>query len=62
AEKNERYMQKLTRSRLSEILHSGVHFRDEIDQRIGDTLDFEIKRWSTGKQGNLRTLLSTLQY
>ncbi|PWZ55836.1 Auxilin-related protein 1 [Zea mays] len=30
--------------------------------RIGDTLDFEIKRWSTGKQGNLRALLSTLQY
>uniref|UniRef100_A0A804LQC0 Auxin-responsive protein n=2 Tax=Zea mays TaxID=4577 RepID=A0A804LQC0_MAIZE len=29
--------------------------------RIGDTLDFEIKRWSTGKQGNLRALLSTLQ-
>ncbi|ONL96183.1 hypothetical protein ZEAMMB73_Zm00001d028489 [Zea mays] len=33
-----------------------------IAQRIGDTLDFEIKRWSTGKQGNLRALLSTLQY
>uniref|UniRef100_A0A804MWQ6 Uncharacterized protein n=2 Tax=Zea mays TaxID=4577 RepID=A0A804MWQ6_MAIZE len=45
---NERYMQKLTRSRL----------RD----RIGDTLDFEIKRWSNGKQGNLRALLLTLQY
>ena len=31
-------------------------------QRIGDTLDFEIKRWSAGKEGNLRALLSTLQY
>lgn len=31
-------------------------------QRIGDSLDFEIKRWSAGKEGNLRALLSTLQY
>ncbi|CAI8619168.1 unnamed protein product [Vicia faba] len=30
--------------------------------RIGETLDFEIKRWSAGKDGNLRALLSTLQY
>lgn len=31
-------------------------------QRIGETLDFEIKRWAAGKEGNLRALLSTLQY
>ncbi|XP_010542046.1 PREDICTED: auxilin-related protein 2-like [Tarenaya hassleriana] len=30
--------------------------------RIGETLDFEIKRWAAGKEGNLRALLSTLQY
>ena len=30
--------------------------------RIGETLDFEIKRWSAGKEGNLRAMLSTLQY
>ncbi|MCI12656.1 auxilin-like protein, partial [Trifolium medium] len=30
--------------------------------RLGETLDFEIKRWSAGKEGNLRALLSTLQY
>lgn len=30
--------------------------------RISDTLDFEIKRWAAGKEGNLRALLSTLQY
>ncbi|XP_038703480.1 auxilin-related protein 2-like isoform X1 [Tripterygium wilfordii] len=30
--------------------------------RIGETLDAEIKRWSAGKEGNLRALLSTLQY
>ncbi|CAH8378436.1 unnamed protein product [Eruca vesicaria subsp. sativa] len=31
-------------------------------QRIGETLDAEIKRWGAGKEGNLRALLSTLQY
>ena len=31
-------------------------------QRIGETLDIEIKRWAAGKEGNLRALLSTLQY
>ncbi|CAL0306680.1 unnamed protein product [Lupinus luteus] len=30
--------------------------------RHAETLDFEIKRWATGKEGNLRALLSTLQY
>ncbi|RDX74542.1 Auxilin-related protein 2, partial [Mucuna pruriens] len=31
-------------------------------QRFAETLDFEIKRWAAGKEGNLRALLSTLQY
>lgn len=31
-------------------------------QRVAETLDAEVKRWSSGKQGNLRALLSTLQY
>ncbi|GMH07688.1 hypothetical protein Nepgr_009528 [Nepenthes gracilis] len=30
--------------------------------RIAETLDVEIKRWATGKEGNLRALLSTLHY
>ncbi|KAH9605480.1 hypothetical protein KSS87_003918 [Heliosperma pusillum] len=30
--------------------------------RIGETLDVQIKRWAAGKEGNLRALLSTLQY
>ncbi|GMG99832.1 hypothetical protein Nepgr_001672 [Nepenthes gracilis] len=29
---------------------------------IAETLDVEIKRWAVGKEGNLRALLSTLQY
>ncbi|XVE94682.1 hypothetical protein REPUB_Repub02eG0030000 [Reevesia pubescens] len=30
--------------------------------RLAETLDAEVKRWSSGKQRNLRALLSTLQY
>ncbi|XP_010532937.1 PREDICTED: auxilin-related protein 2-like [Tarenaya hassleriana] len=30
--------------------------------RISETLDVEIKRWALGKEGNLRAMLSTLQY
>ncbi|KAJ1276672.1 hypothetical protein BS78_05G232400 [Paspalum vaginatum] len=48
AEKNERDMQ--------------VQREQAERDRIGDTLDFEIRRWSAGKEGNLRALLSTLQY
>lgn len=31
-------------------------------QRLAESLDADIKRWATGKEGNLRALLSTLQY
>ncbi|PSS30835.1 Auxilin-like protein [Actinidia chinensis var. chinensis] len=30
--------------------------------RLAEALDAEVKRWSSGKEGNLRALLSTLQY
>ncbi|KAL9233361.1 hypothetical protein vseg_008376 [Gypsophila vaccaria] len=30
--------------------------------KFSETLDVEIKRWAAGKEGNLRALLSTLQY
>jgi len=31
-------------------------------QRVAEALDADVKRWSSGKAGNLRALLSTLQY
>ncbi|EXB53536.1 hypothetical protein L484_007907 [Morus notabilis] len=37
--------------------------RDQAERhRFAETLDVEIKRWAAGKDGNLRALLSTLQY
>ncbi|CAL9781832.1 unnamed protein product, partial [Musa acuminata subsp. burmannicoides] len=48
AEKNERDMQTQ---------------REQAERhRIAETQDIEIKRWASGKEGNLRTLLSTLHY
>ncbi|KVI03762.1 auxilin-related protein 1-like isoform X1 [Cynara cardunculus var. scolymus] len=48
AEKNQRDMQSQR--------------EQEERQRISATLDIEIKRWAAGKEGNLRAMLSTLQY
>ncbi|XP_078442997.1 auxilin-related protein 2-like isoform X2 [Wolffia australiana] len=48
AEKNERELQ--------------VQREQAERDRISDTLNIEIKRWAAGKEGNLRALLSTLQY
>ncbi|XP_051131948.1 auxilin-related protein 2-like [Andrographis paniculata] len=48
AEKNQRDLQVLR--------------EQEERHRIAETLDIEIKRWAAGKEGNLRALLSTLQY
>jgi hypothetical protein len=31
-------------------------------QRIADKMDVQIKHWAAGKEGNLRALLSSLQY
>ncbi|XP_031094739.1 auxilin-like protein 1 isoform X2 [Ipomoea triloba] len=37
--------------------------RERVERnRLAETLDAEVKRWSSGKEGNLRALLSTLQY
>ncbi|CAH9114329.1 unnamed protein product [Cuscuta epithymum] len=39
-----------------------VQREQEERQRIAESFDIEIKRWAAGKEGNLRALLSTLQY
>lgn len=39
-----------------------IQREQEERQRIAQNLDSEIKRWAVGKEGNLRALLSTLQY
>ncbi|GAV71928.1 DnaJ domain-containing protein [Cephalotus follicularis] len=38
-----------------------TQYEQEERRRLADTLDFEIKRWAAGKEGNMRALLSSLQ-
>ncbi|KAK8472958.1 hypothetical protein PHAVU_001G012900 [Phaseolus vulgaris] len=47
--------EKNTRDRL-------VQKEKEERNRVAEVLDADVKRWSSGKTGNLRALLSTLQY
>ncbi|XP_045791819.1 auxilin-like protein 1 [Trifolium pratense] len=39
-----------------------VQKEQEERNRVAEALDADVKRWSSGKAGNLRALLSTLQY
>lgn len=39
-----------------------VQKEQEERHRVAEALDADVKRWSSGKAGNLRALLSTLQY
>lgn len=60
AERHVSYSEKF-----SELFLVAVFVSSNIDlcsQRIAETLDVEIKRWTAGKEGNIRALLSTLQY
>ncbi|KAG7544840.1 Chaperone J-domain superfamily [Arabidopsis suecica] len=73
AESPQRYTSRLERhrrtaDRVAKAL-AEKNMRDLVAQReqterirIAETLDTEVKRWSSGKEGNIRALLSTLQY
>ncbi|XP_047313690.1 auxilin-related protein 2-like [Impatiens glandulifera] len=62
-ERNQRTQERAAKA-LAEKNQRDLQAQHEQDERhrIAETLDIEIKRWSAGKEGNLRALLSTLQY
>ncbi|XP_010548861.1 PREDICTED: auxilin-like protein 1 [Tarenaya hassleriana] len=72
-ESPQRYISRLERhrrtaDRVAKALEE-KNMRDLVAQReqaernrLAETLDAEVKRWSGGKEGNVRALLSTLQY
>ncbi|CDP10974.1 unnamed protein product [Coffea canephora] len=41
--------------------HPELWQQENCEQWLADSLDCHIKRWSAGKEGNLRALLSSLQ-
>ncbi|CAN8275917.1 unnamed protein product [Cochlearia groenlandica] len=62
-ERHQRTQERAAKA-LAEKNERDLHVQREQAERnrIGVTLDVEIKRWGAGKEGNLRALLSTLQY
>lgn len=56
-----------TQDRVAQAVHDmnnrdrQTQYEQEERRRIAENLDFEIKRWATGKEGNMRALLSSLQ-
>ncbi|KAL0432098.1 UNVERIFIED_CONTAM: Auxilin-like protein 1 [Sesamum radiatum] len=48
--------------RFSASFRSADTRKTSLSSRVAEALDAEVKRWSSGKEGNLRALLSTLQY
>ncbi|KAJ4964484.1 hypothetical protein NE237_024423 [Protea cynaroides] len=55
----ERAAKALTEKNIRDLLAQ----REQAERnRLAETLDADVRRWSSGKEGNLRALLSTLQY
>ncbi|KAI4332057.1 hypothetical protein L6164_016996 [Bauhinia variegata] len=55
----ERAAKALAEKNMRDLL---VQKEQEERNRVAEALDADVKRWSSGKEGNLRALLSTLQY
>uniref|UniRef100_A0A0D9V0Q5 J domain-containing protein n=1 Tax=Leersia perrieri TaxID=77586 RepID=A0A0D9V0Q5_9ORYZ len=62
-ERHQRTLERAAKA-LAEKNERDLHVQREQEERhrISEAIDFEIKRWAAGKEGNLRALLSTLQY
>ncbi|KAK9054385.1 hypothetical protein SSX86_025463 [Deinandra increscens subsp. villosa] len=62
-EKHNRIMERAAKALAEKERRDLLALREQAERsRLAENLDADIKRWSTGKEGNLRALLSTLQY
>ncbi|MFS8000062.1 putative DnaJ domain, Chaperone J-domain superfamily [Helianthus anomalus] len=62
-EKHNRIMERAAKALAEKEKRDLLALREQAERnRLAEHLDADIKRWSTGKEGNLRALLSTLQY
>ncbi|KAK1360707.1 hypothetical protein POM88_045181 [Heracleum sosnowskyi] len=62
-EREERIMERSAKALAEKNMRDLLAQKEEAEKnRLAESLDAEIRRWSTGKEGNLRALLSTLQY
>nr|XP_043616470.1 auxilin-like protein 1 [Erigeron canadensis] len=62
-EKHNRIMERAAQALAEKEKRDLLVLREQAERnRLAENLDADIKRWSNGKEGNLRALLSTLQY
>jgi len=62
-ERHQRTAERVTKALAEKNMRDVLSQREQAEKhRLSEFLDPEIKRWSNGKEGNLRALLSTLQY
>ncbi|CAI9116779.1 OLC1v1018020C2 [Oldenlandia corymbosa var. corymbosa] len=62
-ERHQRIMERAAKALAEKNLRDVLAQREQAQKnKLAETLDAEIKRWASGKEGNLRALLSTLQY
>ncbi|CAD6332753.1 unnamed protein product [Miscanthus lutarioriparius] len=62
-ERHQRTAERVTKALAEKNMRDLLAQREQAEKhRLSEFMDPEIKRWSNGKEGNLRALLSTLQY
>lgn len=62
-ERHQRIMERAAKALAEKNMRDLLAQKEQAERnRLAESLDADIKRWATGKEGNLRALLSTLQY
>ncbi|KAG8389929.1 hypothetical protein BUALT_Bualt01G0030000 [Buddleja alternifolia] len=62
-ERHQRIMERAAKALAEKNMRDLLVQKEQAERnRLSKSLDADIKRWATGKEGNLRALLSTLQY
>ncbi|KAG9449690.1 hypothetical protein H6P81_009655 [Aristolochia fimbriata] len=62
-ERHQRTVERAAKALAEKNLRDVLVQREQAERnRLAETLDADIRRWANGKEGNLRALLSTLQY
>lgn len=63
SERHQRIMERAANALAEKNMRDLLAQKEQAERnRLAESLDADIKRWVTGKEGNLRALLSTLQY
>ncbi|CAM0881832.1 unnamed protein product [Alopecurus aequalis] len=63
SERHQRTAERAEKALAEKNMRDMLSQREQTEKhRLAEFLDPEVKRWSNGKEGNLRALLSTLQY